>query len=60
MNTDNAVFLIFNIYALNICSDRKQFVDSFQNISYNHEDDSIDHYNIVLCDFNCILDRKKG
>jgi exonuclease III len=59
MNTDNAVFLIFNIYALNICSDRKQFVDSFQNISYNHEDDSIDHYNIVLWDFNCILDNKK-
>jgi hypothetical protein len=36
----------------------KQFFDSFQNISYNHEDDSIYHYNIVLGDFNCILDKK--
>ena len=58
INTENAVFHIFNIYAPNLCSDRKQFFDSFQNISYNHEDDSIYHYNIVLGDFNCILDRK--
>ena len=52
------MFHIFNIYAPNLCSDRKQFFDSFQNISYNHEDDSIYHYNIVLGDFNCILDKK--
>ena len=52
------MFHIFNIYAPNLCSDRKQFFDSFQNISYNHEDDSIYHYNIVLGDFNCILDEK--
>lgn len=58
INTENAVFHIFNIYAPNLCSDRKQFFDSFQNISYNHEDDSIYHYNIVLGDFNCILDKK--
>jgi exonuclease III len=38
INTENAVFHIFNIYAPNLCSDRKQFFDSFQNISYNHED----------------------
>ena len=58
INTENAVFHIFNIYAPNLCSDRKQFFDSFQNISYNHEDDSIYHYNNVLGDFNCILDKK--
>ena len=58
INTENAVFHSFNIYAPNLCSDRKQFFVSFQNISYNHEDDSIYHYNIVLGDFNCILDKK--
>ena len=50
--------LRFSVYAPNLCSDRKQFFDSFQNISYNHGDDSIYHYNIVLGDFNCILDKK--
>ena len=55
----NVTFLLrFSIYAPNLCSDRKQFFDSFQNISYNHEDDSIYHYNIVLGDFNCILEKK--
>ena len=58
INTENVVFHIFNIYAPDLCSDRKQFFDSFQNISYNHEDDSIYHYNIGLGDFNCILDKK--
>jgi hypothetical protein len=51
INTENGVLHIFNIYAPNLCSDRKQFIDSFQNISYSHEDDSIYHYNIVLRDF---------
>ena len=32
--------------------------DSFQSITNNHEDDSIYHYNIVLGDFNCILNKK--
>ena len=58
INTENAVFHIFSIYAPNLCSDRKQFFDSFQNISYHHEDNSTYHYNIVLGDFNCILDKK--
>ena len=34
------------------------FWDSFQSITNNHEDDSIYHYNIVLGDFNCILNKK--
>jgi exonuclease III len=57
INTENAVLHISNIYAPNLCSDRKQFFDSFENISYNHDDDSIYHYNIVLGDFNCILNK---
>ena len=52
------MFHISNIYAPNLYSYRKQFFDSFQNISYNHEDDSIYHYNIVVGDFNSILDKK--
>jgi exonuclease III len=58
INTENAVFHISNIYAPNLYSDGKQFFDSFQNISYNHEDDGIYHYNIVLGDFISILDKK--
>jgi exonuclease III len=58
INTENAIVHIFNIYTPNLYSDRKQFFDSFQNISYNHEDDSIYHYNIVLGYFNYILDNK--
>jgi hypothetical protein len=32
INTENAVFHIFNIYAPNLCSDGKQFFDSYYNL----------------------------
>jgi len=56
--TETALFHISNIYASNIPIDRKKKrFDSLLNSIGNHNDDSLQHYELFLGDFNCVLDR---
>ena len=55
---DNALYHISNVYAPNNGLERKQFFESFHNLMGNFGDDSVDHYNIIVGDFNCALDKR--
>ena len=55
---DNAIYHISNVYAPNNEHDRKQFFESFHSLLGKFNDDSAEHYNIIVEDFNCALDKK--
>ncbi|CAC5383636.1 E3.1.11.2 [Mytilus coruscus] len=57
IKTESAIYHISNIYANNSGIERKQLFESFHNFFGNFTDDSVDHYNILVGDFNCTLDK---
>ena len=57
ISTETAIYHFTNVYAPNNGTERKHFFNSLHN-SFEFSDDSIDHYNLVLGDFNCCLDKK--
>ncbi|CAC5422680.1 E3.1.11.2 [Mytilus coruscus] len=57
IKTESAIYHISNIYANNSGIERKRLFESFHNFFGNFTDDSVDHYNILVGDFNCTLDK---
>ncbi|CAC5387703.1 unnamed protein product [Mytilus coruscus] len=57
IKTESAIYHISNIYANNSGIERKRLFESFHNYFDNFTDDSVDHYNILVGDFNCTLDK---
>ena len=57
IKTETALFHFSNIYAPNITIDREKRFDSLLNSIGNHNDDSLQHYELFLGDFNCVLDK---
>ncbi|CAC5412131.1 E3.1.11.2 [Mytilus coruscus] len=55
---NTAVYHIINLYTPNNGSDRKHFFENVKNLNDLYADDSTDHYNVFLGDFNCALDRR--
>ncbi|CAC5413899.1 E3.1.11.2 [Mytilus coruscus] len=58
IKTNTAVYHIIYLYTPNTGSDRKHFFENLKNLNDLYADDSTDHYNVFLGDFNCALDRK--
>jgi hypothetical protein len=57
-NGNGLFFQISNIYAPNIPTDQKNLFEALLKSIGNHNDDSLQHYEIILGDFNCVLDKK--
>ena len=57
IKTESAIYHISNRYANNSGVERKRLFESFHNFFGNFTDDSVDHYNILVGDFNCTLDK---
>ncbi|CAC5418333.1 E3.1.11.2 [Mytilus coruscus] len=58
LKRDNVVYHIVNVYTPNNGSDRKTFYENLHNLSKMYDDDSVEHYTVLLGDFNCTLDKK--
>jgi hypothetical protein len=55
IKTETDIFQISNNYAPNIPTDRENLLESLLISIRNQNDDSVQHYEIILGDFNCVL-----